>query len=145
MWRYCRYYCCGKSSLAAIKNQIAWIDKREPSSNRLGMLRSAIEGNWAPPPSVQVRERERKLWKKQKEREAREILEDERREAEARKRREKWLSRPRSTQERLRRTAIENAHPTVRSYLERQPTERPAAAFLMEMEKDQLQATADVP
>lgn len=38
-----------------IRKQIAWIEKRKPSNNRLGMLRRAIEQNW-PEPKFETRD-----------------------------------------------------------------------------------------
>lgn len=126
--------------LSDIEKQIAWIDKREPSTNRLGMLRRAIEEDWAAPASVLVREKELARSRKQKECEAREIAEEKQREERFRARRAKWLALRPEVQAELRQAAIENAHPKTRAWLERQPADRPVADFLSEMEKATLDA-----
>jgi hypothetical protein len=45
----------GESSLEVIENQITWLEARNPRDNRLGMLRKAIQEDWSPPRSVELK------------------------------------------------------------------------------------------
>jgi len=47
--------------LQEIKQQIDWIDSRNPRENKLGMLRRAIEGNWPKPPAIQQQQQKQHL------------------------------------------------------------------------------------
>jgi len=47
----------GGITAEVIEQQIEWLDARNPRTNKLGLLRKAIEGNWDPPeerPSIQT-------------------------------------------------------------------------------------------
>jgi hypothetical protein len=80
--------------LDEIKQQIAWLPKRNADRNPLGMLRSAIENDWSAPIDVKERERNRDGARKEKEEtaaEAAQVVEIDRAKRELRQRRKDVL------------------------------------------------------
>jgi len=62
--------------LHSIRNQIAWLKFRNPRDNPVGMLRKAIDENWAKPHAASERDRSAAIRKVQQERTQNERLED---------------------------------------------------------------------
>lgn len=62
--------------LDEIKQQIVWLDERNPRDNKLGMLRKAIEQDWAKPATVEQAEKKRRQAKEARAEAKREELED---------------------------------------------------------------------
>ncbi|MCA9036353.1 MAG: hypothetical protein KDA91_14560 [Planctomycetaceae bacterium] len=46
-----------KRGLAVVENQLAWLDSRNPTTNRIGMLRKAVDEDWPKPAAVADREK----------------------------------------------------------------------------------------
>lgn len=46
-----------KRGLVAVENQLGWLEARYPSTNRIGMLRKAVDEDWPKPASVVDREK----------------------------------------------------------------------------------------
>ena len=118
-----------------IRQQIEWLDKRNPDRNRLGLLRCAIEENWAAPAPVQDQEKQRATREQQRQRDEQQEAEEQQRRHHDEKRRDHWFSLPTERREQLRQAAIESAHPRTRSWLAKQSIDRPVSPFLLEMEK----------
>lgn len=65
----------GRSDLE-IRNQVAWIDVRNPKQNRVGMLRKAIAENWPKPDAIALREKREASRKRDEQANARQRQED---------------------------------------------------------------------
>ncbi|MEZ6129012.1 MAG: hypothetical protein R3C59_10035 [Planctomycetaceae bacterium] len=65
-----------KSGVTVIENQLCWLDARNPTENRLGMLRKAIDENWPPPAAVVARERREAERQKHRRQQARQQQEE---------------------------------------------------------------------
>ena len=118
-----------------IKQQIEWLDKRNPQQNPLGLLRRAIEETWEPPSFVQQQIKEDVARERERQREAEEAADEERRRRLDAERCGRWLALPKPDRERLRQAAIEHAHPRARKVLEKQTIDGPARSFLIEMDR----------
>ena len=46
-----------KRGLTIVENQLAWLESRNPTSNRIGMLRKAIDEDWPKPAAIADREK----------------------------------------------------------------------------------------
>jgi hypothetical protein len=65
-----------RHSITDVKNQIDWLNDRKPSENRLGMLRKALEENWAMPPTLARERKKRAVLEKAKQEELQQAAED---------------------------------------------------------------------
>ncbi|MEZ6055477.1 MAG: hypothetical protein R3C01_02110 [Planctomycetaceae bacterium] len=65
-----------QQGIEVVQNQIAWLDARKPTENRVGMLRKAIEENWPKPRSVQHREKRHELRTRQQTKDAQQVREE---------------------------------------------------------------------
>ncbi|MFY9255608.1 MAG: hypothetical protein WAO83_19295 [Fuerstiella sp.] len=65
-----------KRGLTVVKNQLEWLDARNPTENRLGMLRKAIDEDWAKPATIVVREKRDEERVRQEERNAQQRTEE---------------------------------------------------------------------
>ena len=59
-----------KRGSVVIENQLAWIDARNPTENRIGMLRKAIDEDWQKPASIDVHERQSQQRERDRQRDA---------------------------------------------------------------------------
>ena len=59
-----------------IKRQIDWLEARNPSENRLGMLHKAIEGKWSEPPVLVRKQKKLAARQQEKQREIQQAAED---------------------------------------------------------------------
>lgn len=117
-----------------IEHQIAWLNARKPETNRLGLLRRAIEENWSAPHAVQQTEKQKLVRERERQREAKQAAEEERRQAHEQRRRERWFALSVKQRAEFRQAAIDKEHPRTRSWLEKQTIDVPAKSFLIEMD-----------
>lgn len=99
-----------------IQRQINWLKQRNPSENPLGMVRRAIEENWAKPPTVTASEKEQAARKRAKQQQAEQAVEDARAAEQKRHRRERrqallsrWQTLTIAERQEHHRSAIQNA------------------------------------
>lgn len=65
-----------KRGLMVVKNQLEWLDARNPTENRLGMLRKAIDEDWAKPATIVGREKRDEERVRQQERNTQQRIEE---------------------------------------------------------------------
>lgn len=65
-----------KRGLTVVRNQMEWLDTRNPTENRLGMLRKAIDEDWAKPATIVGREKRDQERVRQQERNTQQRLEE---------------------------------------------------------------------
>ena len=65
-----------KRGAVVVANQIAWIDARNPTENRVGMLRKAIAEDWDKPAAIELHERQLKQRERDRKRDAESRQED---------------------------------------------------------------------
>jgi hypothetical protein len=123
-----------RRTLMEIEQQIAWLEERKPRANRLGLLRRAIEEDWAAPNVVLVGKQQQAARERERENEAREEAEEKHRKSQQAERCKRWLALSSGRRAEFRQAAINKAHPSMRSWLGRQSADRPVANFLHEME-----------
>ena len=72
-----------------IRNQIDWLELRQPNDNPLGMLRRAIEDNWSAPAAITAKQQKSQATERSRQQQEREATEDARIAKQKRQRRER--------------------------------------------------------
>ncbi|MEZ5942499.1 MAG: hypothetical protein R3C18_13985 [Planctomycetaceae bacterium] len=65
-----------QQGMDVVRNQLDWLDARNPTENRVGMLRKAIQENWEKPQSIVQQERRNAIRQRHRQQDVQQVQED---------------------------------------------------------------------
>lgn len=132
----------GKFPESQIANQVRWLRYRTSKTNRLGLLRKAIEENWPEPTAAISKRRSDVHWKNEMAKEQEIVQSDEAAQRERSQWQRRWPALPASLRERCKATAIQSeSNPIVRRRIEQRSIDEPPHPNVMLVFREQFQET----
>jgi hypothetical protein len=122
----------GRFPEGQIANQVLWLRYRTAKTNRLGLLRKAIEENWPEPTGSVVKRRSDEFWKKEAEADRGVQLQERDRDQDHKAWVARWLEAPEEVRRRCKDMAIHReSNPIVRKHLQNFSIDRPPHPNIM--------------